>query len=374
MKKKEILKALDTVVGGLLAVFLGHFLTRRARNPRFPQKAKCLIIRPGGIGDAVSLIPAINSIKECHPHWKIDVLAEKRNGEVFSACKSVSKIYLYDRKLELLRCLSKRYDVAIDTEQWHRLSALTALFSSPFTIGFETNERGKLFSIPCKYSLDTNEIESFMQLTEWVSQKKSPRDLFFAPPFLTPGVDVSETNVKKIGRLGKGKRVCISVGGSIPEKIWEKDSFITLINRLFQRGINVILIGGAEEKQMARQINNGLLFSENLNKKILDLTGDTTLLETAAIMRKTDLLLCGDTGILHLGAAIGIPTLSLFGPGNPRKWAPRGRRHKHLTGDAPCSPCSKFGYTPKCSKDALCIKTISVSDVERAVLFLLANS
>ncbi|MRR37660.1 glycosyltransferase family 9 protein, partial [bacterium] len=70
---------------------------------------------------------------------------------------------------------------------------------------------------------------------------------------------------------------------------------------------------------------------------------------------------------------LGIPTVSLFGPGRAKKWAPRGDNHIVVNKHLPCSPCTTFGYTPKCHINARCMADISVDEVEQAVMTLLAR-
>jgi len=91
---------------------------------------------PAGIGDAVLLIPAIEAVRMKFPDARIDILCEKRNADIFILTKMVNKVYLYDRGLELFKCLRNNYDVVIDTEQWHRLSAIVArMTGTPIRIG-----------------------------------------------------------------------------------------------------------------------------------------------------------------------------------------------------------------------------------------------
>ena len=66
------------------------------------------------------------------------------------------------------------------------------------------------------------------------------------------------------------------------------------------------------------------------------------------------------------GFGLGVPTVSLFGPGIAKKWAPEGDRHVVLNRHLACSPCTRFGYTPKCPIQAQCMTGISVDDVVAA--------
>ena len=116
-----LMKYLDRVVG---RAAVRCFPTASAGVAR--ELSNVLIIRPGGIGDAVLLVPAILALKKAFPGVRITILAEKRNGAVFSLCPAVDELLLYDRAADLWTALSGTYDAVIDTEQWHRLSAVVA--------------------------------------------------------------------------------------------------------------------------------------------------------------------------------------------------------------------------------------------------------
>ncbi len=124
-----------------------------------------LVIRPGGIGDAVLLLPALAEIRNYCPNAHIDILCEKRNQGVFHLSGDINRIYLYDSGWGLLKCLRNSYDAVIDTEQWHRLSAIIAyLTGAHMRVGFNTNERGELFTHQVPYGHDDYEGLSFFNL------------------------------------------------------------------------------------------------------------------------------------------------------------------------------------------------------------------
>jgi ADP-heptose:LPS heptosyltransferase len=105
----------------------------------------------------------------------------------------------------------------------------------------------------------------------------------------------------------------------------------------------------------------------------LNLAGATTLAETAAVIKKSALLLSGDSGVLHIAVGLGVPTVSLFGPGRVKKWAPQGEHHIVINKELPCSPCTTFGHTPPCPIHAQCMRDISVDEVVTAVTMLLTS-
>lgn len=344
--------------------FAGRFLASIFPRPmagRIPSDPKsALFIRPGGIGDAALLLPTLEELKARFPKVTIDVLAERRNAGVFALCPVVRMAYRYDIPSELLSVIRTRYDVVVDTEQWHRLSAVVArVVRTSARIGFSTNGRSRLFSHSVPYEQDDYESESFMHLLI---------PLGAGEKINYPFIRVSDRDAENAGGLlppMNGRPfVAIFPGASITERRWGSDRFALLADRLVKRGIGVVAVGGATDREEGLSI-------ESVGG--ISLCGLTDLGGTAGVIARSSLLISGDSGILHIGVGLGVPTVSLFGPGRALKWAPRGDNHIVINKCLPCSPCTTFGYTPKCPIIACCMSEITVDEVEEAVLTLLAR-
>lgn len=362
-----ILKWIDSIFGRAAVILLSYLMTDKATFQRKKFKvseyARFLIIRPGGIGDAVLLFPALNELRKSFLHSQIHVLAEKRNAGIFEICKSIDKLYLYDSLSDLISVLRNRYDAVIDTEQWHRLSAVVSyLTRANVRVGFSTNERKKLFTTIIEYSHNDYEVDSFLKLFSVVLNPLSPpfnkgRMGGFDPE--KPFIDISTRN-SKLGTQNSKLTVAISSEASIKEREWGIKKFSELVERLIQKGAEIVVIG-------KRKINgfNG--------KGMKNLTGELNLFETVKEISKVSLLVTVDSGIMHIAYGLGTPTVSLFGPGIENKWAPKGKNHITINKRPFCSPCTKYGYTPSCPRDAECMRLISVDEVEDAVLKLISK-
>ena len=323
-----------------------------------------LIIRPGGIGDAVLLAPTINFLKKTFPSVHVTILAEKRNAGVFSLIPGVDKLLCYDRPREFIEALCGIYDVVIDTEQWHRLSAVVARFvSAPVKIGFGTNERRRMFTHLTPYSHDNYEAVSFAHLLEALGIGAEVADV--GMPFLSIPDAVSVNASKLLGLSHDKLFVTIFPGASITERRWGADRFQLVAEALSVFGIKIVVVGGKEDRKQGEVISGGGL--------ALNLAGMTSLPETAAVIQKSALLLSGDSGVLHIAAGLGVPTVSLFGPGRAKKWAPRGEHHVVINKELPCSPCTTFGNTPPCPNNVRCMRDITVDEVVNAVTMLLTS-
>src|SRR6185369_6920680 len=149
-------------------------------------------------------------------------------------------------------------------------------------------------------------------------------------------------------------------GASIPERRWGASRFRSIVLRLADQGIATVVVGGGQDKISGNEIICG---TSGVN-----LAGKTNLAGTASIISSSALLVSGDSGVLHLGVGLGVPTVSFFGPGISRKWAPRGDKHTVLEKNFHCSPCTRYGYTPRCSYNIRCMAEISPDDVYVAII------
>jgi lipopolysaccharide heptosyltransferase II len=350
------LKFIDNYLGRLAIA-----ISRPQPPSQIVEPETILIIRPGGIGDAVLLIPTIKVIKNAYPACAIDILAERRNAAAFHLASGIRRIYLYDTLAGITTVLCNRYDAVIDTEQRHLLSAVVArLTKSPLSIGYATNERIKMFTNAVHYSLEEYEIDSFSHLLQPLGITESVKGK--APFLVVPDEAVIKAKAM-LGKVADKPFIAIFPGSSIHEKRWDMDNFVNLALNLHQAGFPIIVIG-SEKDRVAGEAMTCAIDSTNF-------AGKTSLVETAALIGKSALLVSGDSGVLHIAVGLGIPTVSLFGSSDIKKWAPIGEKHLVISKNLSCSPCAKFGYTPKCPINAGCMADITVAEVVAAVEELL---
>jgi ADP-heptose:LPS heptosyltransferase len=353
--KIRFIKRLDSLIGKPIIQFLSAPLF----NP-VNQVRSILIIRPGGIGDALLLAPAINLLKSTYSDASITILAERRNCGAFSLIPAINKVLRYDSYTDFIHLLGSKYDLIIDAEQWHRMSAVIArLVSSSMKIGFDTNERRRLFTHPVPYFQDDYEAQSFINLLKPLKISGLFDD---SCPFLS----IPDSAVDEIGSLlgsVTSPYITIFPGASIKERQWGVDKFRLLVQFIADSGFYPVIIGGKEDEISGEAIVSG---AHGLN-----LAGRTSLAGTAAVIAGSRLLVSGDSGVLHIAVGLGIPTVSLFGAGIARKWAPQGDNHQVLSRNLSCSPCTLFGTTPVCDSGVRCLNEIQSEEVYEAVSALL---
>lgn len=354
-----MLKQLDNLIGSPLIMAVAR---SRKSDALYMSISSILFIRPGGIGDAVYLLPTISLLKQQYPDATIDVLAEQRNAAIFSLSPDVRTIFHYDKPRELLACLKTRYDMVIDSEQWHRLSAVVAAFvTADLRIGFGTNERARVFNHSVSYSHDDHELISFRRLLEpLIGTETQP---LFDKPFLHIPTNLL-TKIRKEHEIPEQPFITIAPGASITERRWGGERYAEVARELSRKGYLIVVMGMASDTDDATRIVQSV-------PNTIDLTGKTNLKEAAALLSASRLFIGADSGLLHIAVALGVPTVSLFGSGRARKWAPQGNQHRVINKQLPCSPCTTFGNTPPCPYNIACMKQISPEEVIAAALELL---
>lgn len=351
---KEILQSEGTSrikTWKLLDYILGTFLTTicpAAKRREAPDKiSHLLIIRPGGIGDAIFLLPILKMIRHARPAITIDILCEKRNVEIFTSQRNLChNIFCYDKLKDIFAVSRKRYDIIIDTEQWHYLSALTAYFlKADYRIGFATRpRRSKLFHKKIDYRMDEYELENFKRLFEPVLKSQQ------IPNDIQDSFEITQDAREWAQRTLRGENyLSLFLGASILPRRLTAAQAKDVIQTFAPQGYSIILLGGKDAQETAHDIKN------SRPDTVMDFTGQTTLMQSAALIEHSRLFIGPDSGLMHLACAVGTPVIAIFGPGNVRKWGPQGAQHQIITKNLVCSPCTWFGYTlTTCKKEYPC--------------------
>jgi len=370
VNRTGLLKALDALVGAPLCRLLGRLpaLARQggSRTELRPASVRrLLLIRPGGMGDMVLLLPALRRLRRHFPSADIRVVCERRNLEVLKLADLDRCALPYDsRPLRFLRELLRApFDVALDAEQFHHFSAVFALLSrARLRIGFKINPiRNPLYTHLVNYALDGPEAREFLRLLE---------------PLGIPAAAASATGVLADLRLplppaveerlrplaGAGFAV-IHAGASTVYKQWPAENFAAVALRLNQEnGLAAVLVGHGGDRRVNRLVVERCAAA---GCPAAALEGTLSLVETAALMQRARLFVGTDSGLAHLAAALDVPSVVLFGPSDAGKWGGAGERHAVVRKDLPCAPCFIFGYHKPCRAVA-CMRTITAAEVWEA--------
>ena len=363
-----LLKFLDATLGYMFCKILGrlrHHLGRPelAPTPDFKALKRILIIRPGGMGDMLMLLPTMYAIRKHNPNITIDIVCETRNFEVLELAGFNKHVMLYDgNPVRFLQTLHRTdYDVVIDSEQFHNFSAVMAWLSgAPVRVGFKINPvRLNLYTHLVSYDIDGYEMDQFGKLLRPFGVSLDYRSLHGV---LRESGSLLEDKVPALAKrvINKGRVVVIAPGSSNPYKQWGPEKFSEMISQLDQMGCSFVLVGGNHD------VSKTVTFRTKADT-LVDCCARLSLVETAAILKSATLFVGCDSGLTHLATALGKPTVSIFGPSDSRKWSKEHKQHMVVRKTLPCSPCSIFGYHKLC-RDIPCMSNVTVHDLVSAVV------
>lgn len=351
--KLKSIKVIDCILGGSLA----WMVKGKAASESIPRKIeRILVIRPGGIGDAIFLLPFLRFIKNENRGITLDILCETRNAQIFKTQTAiVDHIYCYDQPRSFKKLWGCSYDIIVETEQWHYFSALVAYaISSRISIGFATRPwRAKLFTTPVCYDAEAYEIENFKRLFLPVFPK------VYQMTDIAHSFIIDDPVLAWAGGQVFGKYLTLFLGASIPLRRLTTTQSVGIITAVLAKNFSIVLLGGQDVAAEGE-----VIIKEVKDHRVLNFAGKASLVQSAALIKKSSLFIGPDSGIMHLACAVGTPVIAIFGPGNLKKWSPKGSYDQTATLNVVCAPCTRFGYTvPTCRGSYHCMRDIRISGI-----------
>lgn len=376
MRGNPWFKFLDRVAGIPLVFLAGLWrrLVGAGGNPipgEFRAGERVLVIKLSALGDTLILMPVLKAIRQrLGPQGRLEVLATRVNLAAFKEipCPWVDALHLVEpgnlatrpwKMAELAgRLRAGRFDRAIDFDQWLRISPLLAFLSGARRLfGFRTSgqHRHGLYDGWVRLERGRHESDNFRDL----AQKAGLRGRI--PEYAGFLAKAGEA----VPRPYRSPRILFHPGCGAHgwQREWPIANFKSLGARLkSEMGASLAVTGGgAHEAGLAESLaGDGTLRIENLVGR-LDLKG------LARELARADLLVCGNTGIMHLAVGLGRPVVALHGPTDPVKWGPLAgpAAAPVLRANLPCSPCLDLGFEYGC-KARPCMEAISVDEVFEA--------
>lgn len=272
---------------------------------------RILLITLSNIGDAVMTTPVLAHLHALHPEARIDLVADRRSSRLFEACPFVGEIHHKDKKrgwrgvLALVRTLRRqRYDLIVDL----RTDGLALLLRA----------RRRLM----KWGRRPHGPHAVEDLISIIDPINPAHEIPPVQLCLDEGARAAATAL--LAGLPGTRHLAIGPGANWPPKIWPAERFAELANRLADHFDGCVLLGGAADRDRCRAV------SERLDLPAVDISGRTDLLTAAAALEACDLFIGNDSGLGHMAAAVGTPTLTLFGPGEPERYHPWSPTNRYL--------------------------------------------
>lgn len=313
-------------------------------NP-LPQKVAVVRSLPG-LGDFLCIVPALRALRTALPEAEIALVGLPQVRDLvarfeeyidrlieFSGYPGIPEGWHSPRKLPAF------------LEQMHRQNFNLALqlhgsgiISNSFTVLLGATYNAGLF-LPGQYCPDPerflplreqqSEVQRYLQLMEFLGIPIQGEALEF--PILESDWEQLQ-QIPEIKALTPGEYACIHPGASVCDRCWSPLQFACLGDTLSKWGLKIILTGTRKELQLTQTI------AKAMHAPVVNLAGKTRLGSLAALLKGAQLLVCNDTGISHLAAALSLKSVVIFSTSDPRRWAPLNHQLHRVVTRQPTRP------------------------------------
>jgi len=322
-----------------------------------------LVIRTHRLGDILQLTPMLEGLKEVYPEGRIYFLTGREfvpllegNPHVDALIPIPEKEYRYYLKHEPERYAwifneiydligelrRERFDLIINRQyEWGGLLA-SLVGASRIVGGAYSPERGFYFGDqPSKDLFDTikqDRTSNRRNLVDWACRIAGLPPGDYGPVRLSVGHGARREAERLTGAGDTRPMVGVQMGAAKSFRQWGAPRFAKVIDWLIrEKRRRVVLVGSEDERELSETVER---VCKGKGDDLMNLMGRTSLTTTGAVLERCELLITGDTGPMHMAAAVGTPVLSLFfGTAYPYETGPYGCGHFVLYSDLPCAPC-----------------------------------
>jgi lipopolysaccharide heptosyltransferase III len=343
-----------------------------------------LLIQLGDIGDVVWATPTFRAVKEAYPKANVSVLLRQSIGSLLEADPHIHKIFEVKRyrgnlinalkkQIRLLRILRREhFDLVFDLRSDDRGAFMAFLSGASIraTLMYpHASWRDRLFTHITVPPVPKERIYGAAEQT-----LRLVRDFGIDTKDTIPKLWVSEKVKKRVEKLLDGdgitsvsRWITVNPFARWQYKEWEYEKWVQIVDWLWEEyGISTVIVGASEEREKSINIAN------KCRGRIFNLTGKTSLEELPGILSLSGLHIGVDSAAPHIAAAVGTPTITIYGPTDWRDWAPQGEIHSVVTPDRDCIPCCQKGCDG--SGTSKCLEELTADKVKGAVQVFIVKS
>jgi lipopolysaccharide heptosyltransferase II len=351
-------------------------------RPIEPASVRRLLIRVNNwIGDVVMISPAVRALRTHYPAARIAILAKSWVLETLRGDPVYDELIEYDSggahrglrgRLLLAADLRRRhFDLAVLFQKAFDAASLAFLGGARHRVGYATDHRSFLLTHALEPPPeDMHHVDVFLGIARALG-------CTIKDPFPSFHLRVDDRRratlmLEEAGLAGQAPLVSLHPGASKEPRAWHAERFVELGRRLTTSyGGHVVLLGSRSERDLLLKIASGLPAG-----RVFVPEPGLSIKITGALMERCHLFVGNDSGPMHVAAALGVPTIGIFGPGTPRRTAPLSARGRVITvsRDYPCSPCRQNFFRecpPSPAGKPFCLEEIGVTEIEMAAAELL---
>jgi lipopolysaccharide heptosyltransferase II len=296
----------------------------RSAEPGSVQRI--LVVKPCCLGDVLMATPALRALKLRYPRADIDVLTTEWSAVALLGNPRISRVLRYPDRPKFARIASlarrlrrEKYDIGISLDRSPIANALLALAGIPERAGIDNKGRGVGLTHRVNPRPRQHETELYLDVIETLGVPPQGVEPEYVPS------EAARERAREILPRSDGPLVVIHPGGAVNpgsmmiSKRWPATSFGELASLLgHQLGASVVLVGSASDRPVVETTKD---FAD---VPLLDLCDKLSFQELAAVCAEADLYVGNDSGVSHLAAAVGTPTVTVFGPTSPALYRPLG--------------------------------------------------
>ncbi len=303
---------------------------------------RILITQTAFLGDAVILTALI---RECHrvfENSKIDVLVCPPADQLLKNNPYINDVLVFDKKKEKLKSFisnlktirNNKYDLSLNAHSSFTTILFSVLGGIPERTGFDRRSSRFLLTKRVPFVESKKRVLKNLDLLSPFSNK----EMSFQTELFPSKEDFNRTVSLIVSFTGKRKKVVIFPGSVWNTKRWCEEYFVELVKLLSVEDISIIFSGSNGEYALCHEIIN------QSGIDCLNLAGKCTLLETAAVIAESDVVVCNDSGALHIANAMKTDAVVFFGPTVEKLgYFPLGKKDVVLETDLDCRPCGLHG-------------------------------
>lgn len=337
--------------------YLQKLFFNRCHNPQ-----KILIHRIGSFGDSIVALPAVWSIRQAYPDAIIHVASTHATPLNLSTVIDdgiIDEFILIkkkDRSYYLKTLQQRHYDLYIEIPQNYGLIKsirnmiiVRYYLGIKSAFGWDAGWTKRFTAVQQKFSPPPREVDRFLRTLQ---AHGIPSKVDFPLKMAH-----TQKTTALLRSLEEAKTVAFVIGTNVPANQWPLASWCDLARRLGEKGYTIVVVAGEQERPWSEELCRA-------HPHVMSVAGEVTLDESATLLKRLKRAVCHDTGAMHLAYAVGASVVALFSPRQlSTKWYPYGSSCRVLEADVACRGC----YKKICPHENLCMKLITVDEVEQAV-------
>lgn len=327
---------------------------------------KILLIKPRGIGDIVLSTIVLDDLKKTCPSAEIHYLTETFAKDALANNPLVTKVHTMGKTEFVLkvalRLRKEKFDMIIDLWSNPRSAQITFLTHSKYRVGFSYRGRRYAYNIfGTSGRGDHHSAEHNLELLKALGITITSKRIHF---YTNEKDDIWALDFIKANSLSNKKIIGIIPSGGWPSKRCDAEKWVDICNTIGQKyEVIFLVLWGPGDENDANFIKNNL-------KDDAVLIPEVNIGKLSSLIKKCALVIANDSGPMHIAAALGVPTLGIFGPTNPRAHKPFSPNSDYvIKEDLHCIICNKL----ECPYNHECMKELSVEEVLKKVQKLFLN-